>query len=76
VAAVPMTKLRRSRFGSMFDLLMFCHGLDPPHVCSGAHDGALDSHVGHAAAEIAVHVRDEFWLWWDRYSWPAKRQLA
>ena len=28
----------------------------------GAHDGALDTRIGHATAEIAVHVRDDFGL--------------
>ena len=45
-----------------FDLLMLCHGLHPPHLGRRAQDCALDSHVAHAAAEIAVHVRDDFGL--------------
>ena len=44
------------------NLLMLCHGLDSPHVGGGAHDGALDTRIGHATAEIAVHVRDDFGL--------------
>ena len=32
------------------------------HVGGGAHDRLLDARIGHAAAEIAVHMRDDFIL--------------
>src|SRR5713226_10477013 len=34
------------------------------HIGGGAHDCLLDPRIGHAAAEIAVHMRDHFILRW------------
>jgi hypothetical protein len=45
-----------------FDLPILCHGLHPPHLSGRAQDGALDARIGHAAAEVAVHVRNDFGL--------------
>ena len=46
------------------DLLMLCHDLNSPHVGSRAQNGALDSRVSHAAAKIAVHVRNDLGFGW------------
>src|SRR5262249_22008685 len=42
------------------ECLMLRHGLHSPHFGGRAQNGALDPHVAHAAAEVAVHVRDQF----------------
>ena len=39
---------------------MLCHDLHSPDVGSGAQNRALNSRVRHAAAKVAVHVRDNF----------------